>query len=80
MRVNTAALPPRKLRGEPFDPLAQVSWIKRTGTVRCWNALVPGDDASARAWLYGKLLVALLVEKLVRHAAAVSPWGCRLPA
>ena len=38
------------------------------------------DDASARAWLQGKLLVALLVEKLVRHAAAVSPWGYRLPA
>ena len=33
------------------------------------------DDASAKAWLYGKLLVALLVEKLVRHALTVSPWG-----
>ena len=33
------------------------------------------DDDSARAWLYGKLLVALLVEKLVRHASALSPWG-----
>ena len=36
------------------------------------------DDDSAKAWLYGKLLVALLVEKLTRHAVAVSPWGCRL--
>ncbi|MDE0626458.1 MAG: IS4 family transposase [Bryobacterales bacterium] len=33
------------------------------------------DDESARAWLYGKLLVALLVEKLIRHASAISPWG-----
>ena len=33
------------------------------------------DPASARAWLYGKLLVALLVEKTLRHASVVSPWG-----
>ena len=33
------------------------------------------DDESAKAWLYGKLLVALLVEKLIHHATAVSPWG-----
>ena len=33
------------------------------------------DDESAKAWLYGKLLVALLVEKLIGHALAVSPWG-----
>ena len=38
-----------------------------------------GDD-SARAWLYGKLLVALLVDKLVDHARAVSPWGYELAA
>ena len=38
------------------------------------------DDESARAWLYGKLLVALLVEKLIRHASAISPWGYDLEA
>lgn len=32
-------------------------------------------DESAKAWLYGKLLVALLVEKMVDHARYVSPWG-----
>ena len=37
--------------------------------------LPKSDDESAKAWLYGKLLVALLVEKLVRHALTVSPWG-----
>ena len=31
------------------------------------------DDDSVRAWLYGTLLVALLAEKLIRHASAVSP-------
>ena len=38
------------------------------------------DDASAKAWFYGKLLVALLVEKLVDHATAISPWGYRRAA
>ena len=33
------------------------------------------DEESARAWLYGKLLTALLEEKLIRHASAISPWG-----
>lgn len=38
------------------------------------------NDESAKAWLYGKLLVALLVEKLIGHAIAISPWGYRLAA
>ena len=33
------------------------------------------DAASSRAWVYGKLLIALLAEKMQRHAAALSPWG-----
>ena len=36
------------------------------------------DEQSARAWLYGKLFVALLVEKLIGHARAISPWGYHL--
>ena len=36
------------------------------------------DDESAKVWLYGKLLVALLVEKPARHAVAVSPPGIPL--
>ncbi len=36
------------------------------------------DEHSARAWLYGKLFVALLVEKLIGHARAISPWGYEL--
>ena len=31
------------------------------------------DDESAKAWLYGKLFAALLIEKLIRHASAISP-------
>ena len=32
-------------------------------------------DDSAKAWLYGKLLVALLTEKVIQQANALSPWG-----
>jgi hypothetical protein len=37
------------------------------------------DDESSRAWLYGKLFVALLTEKLIAHARDFSPWGYALP-
>lgn len=36
------------------------------------------DDESAKAWLYGKLFIALIVEKLIAHAGSISPWGCLL--
>jgi hypothetical protein len=32
-------------------------------------------DDSSKAWLYGKLLVALLTEKVIQQANALSPWG-----
>jgi hypothetical protein len=33
------------------------------------------DEQSSRAWLYGKLFVALLSEKLARVGRTISPWG-----
>jgi hypothetical protein len=36
------------------------------------------DDQSAKAWLYGKLFVALLTEKLITQAESFFPWGYRL--
>lgn len=36
-----------------------------------------GGDSS-KAWLYGKLFVALLVNKLIAHASSISPWGYEL--
>ena len=33
------------------------------------------DPASSRAWLYGKLLVAFLAERLAYEASSISPWG-----
>jgi Transposase DDE domain len=37
------------------------------------------DDQSSRAWLYGKLFLALLSQKLARVGSAISPWGYYLP-
>jgi hypothetical protein len=36
-------------------------------------------DRSSRAWLYGKLLAALLAQKLARMGKTISPWGYPLP-
>lgn len=33
------------------------------------------DEESSKAWLYGKLLVALLTERLIQRAESFSPWG-----
>jgi hypothetical protein len=37
------------------------------------------DPVSAKAWLYGKLFVALLTEKIIQEARALSPWGFARP-
>ena len=54
--------------------------FKRFKSLAELGRLPKHDEESAKAWLYGKLLVALLVEKLIGHATAVSPWGYRLAA
>lgn len=33
------------------------------------------DESGSRAWLYGKMLVALLTQKSVRVGRAISLWG-----
>lgn len=38
------------------------------------------DPDSARAWIHGKLLTVLLIEKLGQAAQLFSPWGYRVPA
>ena len=37
------------------------------------------DDQSSRAWLYGKLFVALLSQRLAQVGNTISPWGYLLP-
>lgn len=53
--------------------------FKRFKQIAQLGHLPKHDDESAQAWLYGKLLVALLTEKLVEQARAFSPWGYRIP-
>lgn len=52
--------------------------FKRFKSLAQLGHLPKHDGESARAWLYGKLLVALMVEKLIHHATAISPWGYNL--
>ena len=48
-------------------------------TLAALGALPKRDDRSARSWLYGKLLVVLLGQKLERLGRNISPWGYPLP-
>jgi hypothetical protein len=52
--------------------------FKRLKSLAGLGHLPKYDEISARAWLYGKLLVGLLTEKLIRRCGDFSPWGYRL--
>lgn len=52
--------------------------FKRLKSIMGLGQLPKYSDASSLAWLNGKLLVAMLVEKLWRNAEHFSPWGYRL--
>ena len=49
--------------------------FKRLKSLAQLGHLPKHDDQSSRAWLYGKLFVALLTQKLVRIGRELSPWG-----
>ncbi len=49
--------------------------FKRFKSIAQLGHLPKHNDDSAKAWLYGKLFVALLTEKLIKHASSISPWG-----
>ena len=51
--------------------------FKRLKSLAGFGHLPKYDDISARAWLYGKLFVGLLTEKLIHSARVISPWGYR---
>jgi hypothetical protein len=53
--------------------------FKRMKTIAQLGHLPKHDERSARAWLYGKLLVALLTQKLIRLGRDISPWGYIFP-
>ena len=52
--------------------------FKRFKQIAQLGHLPKHDQDSAKAWLYGKLFVTLLTEKLIQQARAISPWGYAL--
>ena len=68
-----------------FLPKAVLEWyrfrwqvelvFKRFKSLAGLGHLPKYDDDSSKAWLYGKLLVALLIEKLANYSSFFSPWG-----
>jgi hypothetical protein len=52
--------------------------FKRLKSLAQLGHLPKHDERSSRAWLYGKLFVALLTQKLIRVGRDISPWGYRL--
>jgi len=56
--------------------------FKRLKSILAFGHLRKSDPQAARAWLHGKLLVALLVETLMRKGQTFFPWGyplCQTP-
>jgi hypothetical protein len=49
--------------------------FKRFKQIAQLGHLPKQDPDSAKAWLYGKLFVALLTDKVLAQARALSPWG-----
>ena len=54
--------------------------FKRLKSIAQLGHVPKHDDRSSRAWLYGKLLVTLLEQKLIRIGRDISPSGCPLSA
>ena len=52
--------------------------FKRFKSIAHLGHLPKQNDESSKAWLYGKLFVALLTNKLIEYASSVSPWGYSL--
>jgi hypothetical protein len=52
--------------------------FKRLKALAQLGHLPKHDPHAARGWLYGKLLLALLSQKLSRHGRSFSPWGYSL--
>jgi IS4 transposase len=54
--------------------------FKRLKTLAQLGHVPKHDDRSSRAWLYGKLLITLLAQKLIRIGHDISPSGYPLSA
>lgn len=80
--VVLTTVPETMLTDEEVLHWYRVRWqielaFKRLKSLGDVGHLPKSDERSSRAWVYGKLLIALLTEKMQRHAASLSPWGGR---
>jgi hypothetical protein len=78
-------LPAQKTKASQVLEYYRLRWqieltFKRLKSIVQLGHVPKRDDDSSRAWLYGKLFLALLSEKLIRTADAISPWGYPQPA
>ena len=74
----------QKFSSEDVLELYRLRWqielmLKNLKTLLNMGHVPKIDLHSSRAWLYGKLFLALLTEKLARITRAFSPWGYVLP-
>ena len=74
------SLPIEALSVEEALDLYRARWqielcFKRLKSLFALGHVPKRSDASARAWIEGKLLTALLIERLIDEAKLFSPWG-----
>jgi hypothetical protein len=76
-------IPTRRMKSAQVLELYRVRWqielaFKRMKSIMGLGQLPKLSDESSRAWIHGKLFVALLLERLLDAAEHFSPWGYRL--
>ena len=76
-------IPSSKMKSASVLELYRVRWqielaFKRMKSIMGLGQLPKISPASSRAWIHGKLFVAMLVERLLDAAEHFSPWGYRL--
>jgi hypothetical protein len=76
-------IPSPKMRSAAVLELYRVRWqielaFKRMKSIMGLGQLPKKSEASSRAWIHGKLFVAMLIERLLDAAEHFSPWGYRL--
>jgi len=77
------SLPTRGYPASAVMELYRLRWqieltFKRMKSLLGFGQLPKRNDESSRAWLHGKLFVALLTERLLEEADSFSPWGYAL--
>ncbi len=75
---------PGEVKGGQILQLYRLRWqielvFKRMKSILGLGHLPKRDPRSAQAWLEGKLLVGLLIERMIA-AVSISPWGYSLPS